>query len=98
MAGITESSRKSLIKIVATGGTIANTREGRIPIQQVITDIRKSFPETVELLDSVHFEVLDLIRVGSERFTSKDFLDVARAVNHAAQEPEVVGVIVTHWA
>lgn len=95
MAGITESSRKSLIKIVATGGTIANTRDGRIPIQQVITDIRKSFPETVESLDSVHFEVLDLIRVGSDRFTSKDFLDVARAVNHAAQEPEVVGVIVT---
>ncbi|MBI2985555.1 MAG: hypothetical protein HYY45_02190 [Deltaproteobacteria bacterium] len=61
MASITESSRKSLIKIVATGGTIANTREGRIPIQQVITDIRKSFPETVELLDSVHFEVLDLV-------------------------------------
>ena len=81
---------------MATGGTIANTLDGRIPIQQTISDIRKNFPETVELLDSVRIEVTDLIRTGSSRFTSKEFLNVARTVNKTIQDPEVRGVIVTH--
>lgn len=88
-------SRKPRIKLIATGGTIANTGAGRVPIQQVIEDIRKNFPETVELLDSVSFEVVDLIRVGSEIFTSKEFLEIAQTVNKVAQEPDVKGVIVT---
>ena len=62
-----QEQTKPVIKIVATGGTIANTLDGRIPIQQVIADIRKNFTETHELLDSVHFEVIDLIRVGRAR-------------------------------
>ncbi len=89
------SSQKLLIKIVATGGTIANTLEGRISFQQLIGDIRKNFGETVEHLDSVFFDVIDLIRVGSEAFTSKEFLDIARTVNDAARDPEVTGVIIT---
>ena len=40
-------------------------------------------------------EVIDLIRVGSEVFTSKDFLDIARAVHEAAQDTQATGVIVT---
>ncbi len=90
-----QEQTKPLIKIVATGGTIANTLDGRIPIQQTIADIRKNFRETRELLDSVRLEVIDLIRVGSSRFTSKEFLDIARTVNKVIQEPEVKGVIVT---
>ncbi len=89
------NSQKPLIKIVATGGTITNTLEGRISIQQFIGDIRKNFSETVEHFDSVFFDVIDLIRVGSEAFTSKEFLDIARTVNDAARDPEVTGVIVT---
>jgi L-asparaginase len=87
--------QKPLIKIVATGGTIANTRAGRIPVQQVIDEIRDRYPETVEVLDRVRLEVIDLIRVGSEVFTSKEFLDIARTVNSAAQDPKVAGIIVT---
>ncbi len=90
-----QDQSKPLIKVVATGGTIANTLDGRIPIQQTISDIRKNFPETVELLDSVRLEVTDLIRTGSSRFTSKEFVDVARTVNEIIQDPEVKGVIVT---
>jgi len=90
-----QDQTKPLIKIVATGGTIANTLAGRIPIQQTIADIRKNFPETLKLLDSVKLEVIDLIRVGSGSFTSKEFLDIARTVNRVIQEPEVKGVIVT---
>ncbi len=91
-----QEQSKPLIKIVATGGTISNTLDGRIPIQQTISDIRKNFPETLEFLDSVRIEVVDIIRLGSSRFTSKEFLGIARAVNKAIQESEVKGVIVTH--
>ena len=91
-----QEETKPVIKIVATGGTIANTRDGRIPIQQVIADIRGNFPETLELLDSVKFEIIDLLRVASQDFSSKDFLEIARTVNKVIQEPGVKGVIVTH--
>ena len=94
-AAFGQEPTKPLIKIVATGGTIANTLDGRIPIQQTIADIRKNFRETRELLDSVRLEVIDLIRVSSSRFTSKEFLNISRTVNKVIQEPEVKGVIIT---
>jgi L-asparaginase type II len=86
---------RPLVKIVATGGTIANTRAGRIPVQQVIEEIRDRYPETAAVFDRVRLEVIDLIRVGSELFTSKEFLDIARTVNSAAQDFKVAGIIVT---
>ena len=90
-----QEQTKPVIHIVATGGTIANTLDGRIPIQQVIADIRKNFPETHKLLDSVNFEVTDLIRVGSGQLTGGNFLQIARTVNRVIQDPGVKGVIVT---
>jgi L-asparaginase len=87
--------QKPVIKLVATGGTIANTRAGRIPVERVIEEIRERYPETVEVLDRVRLEVIDLIRVGSEVFTSREFLDIARTVHQAAQDPKVSGIIVT---
>lgn len=91
-----DSATKPVIKIVSTGGTIANTRDGRIPIQQVIADIRKNFPETVGLLDSVTLEATEVVRVGSHELSSRDFLEIARTVNRLAQDPRATGVIVTH--
>ena len=91
-----QEDSKPLIKIVATGGTIANTLDGRIPIQQTIADIYKNFPETRELLDSVRIEIDDIIRLGSSRFTSKEFLNIARTVSEAVKIPDIKGVIVTH--
>ena len=76
-----QEQTKPVIKIVATGGTIANTWSGRIPFQQTIADIEKNFPETLELLDSVKFEVIDLLRIGSQDFSSQDFLNIVRTVN-----------------
>ena len=35
-----QGQSKPVIQLVATGGTITNTRGGRIPIQQTIADIR----------------------------------------------------------
>jgi len=86
---------KPVIHIVATGGTIANTRAGRISIEQTIADIRKDFPETRTLLDSVEFAITDLIRIGSHDFSSREFLNIARTVNQVIKDPGVKGVIVT---
>ena len=82
---------KPVIQLVATGGTIANTRGGRIPIQQTIADIRKNFPETVRLLERVEFEVTDLLRIGSQDFMSHDFLSIARTVNEVIDKPRRKG-------
>lgn len=90
-----QEQQKPVIKIIATGGTIANTGSGRIPFQQVIAEIEKNFPETLELLDSVEFEVIDLLRIGSQDFSSQDFLNIVRTVNKVIDEPGVKGVIVT---
>ena len=71
---VSGQGQKPVIQLVATGGTIANTRHGRIPIQQTIADIRKNFPETVKLLDRVEFEVADLLRSGNDRVRRRDLL------------------------
>ncbi|MBI2821746.1 MAG: hypothetical protein HYX74_05930, partial [Acidobacteria bacterium] len=66
---------KPLIKVVATGGTIAHLADdSRIPFEEVIAHIRQNFPETHKLLDSVHIEVDNTIRVGSSSMTGQDVL------------------------
>lgn len=85
-----------VIAIVATGGTITSTRGGQVPIEQVIADIRDRYPEARELLDRVTFEVTAPFRGSSRALSSADFLKIARVVNRAAEDPRVVGVIVTH--
>jgi len=91
-----QDTAKPVIKIVATGGTIANQLDGRVPFEKVIADIRKNFPETHKLLDSVRFDIVDILRVGSSSLSGENFLEIARTVNRVIQEPGVRGVIVTH--
>lgn len=93
--GLEQEQAKPLIKVVVRGGTITNTLDGGIPLQQVIADIRKNFPETHRLLDGVSLEVVDLMRPGSGKATGQDFLETARTVNGVIQERAVKGVIVT---
>ena len=90
-----QNHAKPVIKIIATGGTIANTLAGPVSIQQILADIRKNFPETQQMLDRIEFEVSDLIRMGSQDFSSREFLNIARTVNEVIDDPGVKGVIVT---
>ena len=95
-AGFSQQGTKPIVKIVATGGTIANQPDGRVAIDKVIADIRRNFPETHALLDSVDLQVEDILRVGSSSLSGANFLEIARTVNRVIQEPGVRGVIVTH--
>ena len=78
-----------LIKIISTGGTIANTGQGLIGIDEVIKDI----PQARAMAD---FEVVEATRVRSGQMRLAQWFDVARAASAAAEDPRVDGIIVTH--
>jgi len=78
-----------LIKIIATGGTIANTSHGLISIDELLRDI----PQARGMAD---FEVIEAARVRSGSLQLAHWLDIARAAYAAAEDPRVSGIIVTH--
>src|SRR5262245_37749426 len=78
-----------LIKVIATGGTIANTGQGLIGIDDVLRDI----PQARELAD---FEVVEATRVRSGSIRLQHWLDVARAAAEAADDPRIDAIIITH--
>src|SRR5712664_515473 len=79
-----------LVKVVATGGTIANTPSGRLHAGEVV--------EAIPALRKVaRLEVEEVIRVGSSSITVENWLTLARRINEIfSKEPEVKGVVVTH--
>ena len=78
-----------LIKIVATGGTIANTPSGRLHAGEVAEAIP-------QLKKVARLEVEEVMRVGSSAITLEQWLTLARRINEIfAREPEVKGVVVT---
>jgi L-asparaginase len=78
-----------LIKIIATGGTIANTSHGLIAFDEVLKDI----PQAKAMAD---FEVVEATRVRSGQLRLAQWFDIARAVSAAAEDSRVAGIIVTH--
>src|SRR5215213_5614875 len=78
-----------LVRIISTGGTIANTSHGLIAIDQVLGDI----PHAKTMAD---FEVIEATRVRSGQMRLTQWLDIARAATAAAEDARVDGIIVTH--
>jgi len=78
-----------LVRIISTGGTIANTGHGLIAIDQVLGDI----PQAKTMAD---FEVIEATRVRSGQMRLAQWLDIARAASAAAEDARVDGIIVTH--
>jgi L-asparaginase len=79
-----------LIKVVATGGTIANTPSGRLHAGEVADAI----PAVKKV---ARLEVEEVIRVGSSAISVENWLTLARRINDIqAREPEVKGIVVTH--
>lgn len=80
---------KPIVKILATGGTIANTPDGRVAVEAIL----EALPEVGDLAE---FRVEDITRVGSSTLTWQEFIDTAKALERSiASEPEVDGYIVT---
>lgn len=78
-----------LVHVVATGGTIANTSGGRVPIEEVMADIRG-------VSELARFRVTHTSLVGSSELRPPDWITVGRAVAAAAGDDDVSGVVVTH--
>jgi len=79
-----------LVKVVATGGTIANTPSGRLNAAEVAEAIP-------QLKKVARLEVEEVIRVGSSGITLENWLTLSRRINDIfARESEVKGVVVTH--
>jgi L-asparaginase len=83
------------IEIVATGGTIANTVDGRVSIEQVLDDIRRWYPAG-DPAQHARLAVTDVLRAGAESFTPSEWLTISRAVSDRLADPAVDGVVVTH--
>ena len=80
---------RPVVKIVATGGTIANTPDGRISVEQIITEL----PEVESIAD---LRVEDVTRLGSSELTFQELIDTAKAIERTfAEEPEVDAIVVT---
>ena len=90
-AGVVGAQEKlPLVKVVATGGTIANTPSGRLHAGEVAEAIP-------QLKRVARLEVEEVIRVGSSSIKVENWLTLARRINEIlAKEPEVRGVVVTH--
>src|SRR5262250_1002341 len=78
-----------LIKIIATGGTIANTGHGLIAFDEVLKDI----PQARAM---ANFEITEATRVRSGSIHLAHWLDIARAAADAAEDSRVDAIIVTH--
>lgn len=83
------------VTVVATGGTIANTLEGRLPVEQVIRDISARQPDVAAHLSS-GIVVRDVLREGAETFTPQEWLVIGQAVQEEVDDAAVQGVVVTH--
>jgi L-asparaginase len=78
-----------IIKIFATGGTIANTPDGRLAVEAII----QALPEVEKI---ARLRVEDITRVGSSNLTWKEFIDTAKAIERTiANEKDVDGFLVT---
>ena len=86
----TAHAQLPLVKVVATGGTIANTPSGRLNAAEVADAIP-------QLKKVARLEVEEVFRVGSSSITVENWLTLARRINDIlARESEVKGVVVTH--
>ena len=78
------------IKVLATGGTIANTPSGRLHAGEVV----EAIPQLKEV---ARLEVEELMRVGSSAITVANWLALAKRINEIlAKDEGVKAVVVTH--
>ena len=78
-----------LVKVLATGGTIANTPSGRLHAGEVADAIP-------ELRKVARLEIEELVRVASSAITVENWLALARRSAEVVEDAGVKGIVVTH--
>jgi len=96
------NASKPLVKIIATGGSIAGVGPDRLDyilypeLGEHIT-IDQSLARIPEVSDIARIEAEDLISVGSTAIGGPEWLSLANRINRTfREEPEVAGLVVTH--
>ena len=81
---------KPLVKIIATGGTIANSADGRMSVETVLSQLP-------QLAKVANIEVYDYIRIGSSEISIQNWIDIAKVIMQQLQaNPDIAGIVVTH--
>ena len=87
---VLSQNQPPLIKVIATGGTIANTPDGQLSGEaytQAIPEIKKY----------ARLEVVDLMNVASPSIGPEEWLKIGKTINHIlSKEEQAKGIIVTH--
>jgi L-asparaginase/Glu-tRNA(Gln) amidotransferase subunit D len=83
------------IAVVSTGGTIANTPDGRLSIDDVIDTIETRHPAVV-IRDRFELVVEEVEREAAEAFTPQTWLGIAAAVQRWSDRDDIDAVLVTH--
>jgi len=79
-----------LVKVVATGGTIANTPSGRLHAGEVAEAIP-------QLKKVARLEVEEIFRVGSSSISVEQWIMLAKRLNEiVARQGDIKGIVVTH--
>jgi L-asparaginase len=85
------SGADTCVAILACGGTIQNTANGRIAVEEVLENVPASVRAGIPKI-----EVHDLFRVGSEDLEPSDWLAIARSISGLAERADIGGIVVTH--
>lgn len=81
---------KPRVTIIATGGTIANSPDGRMAVDTVLRQV----PGIDEIAT---IKVRDYIRVGSSEITVQNWIDIAQVIMGELEESQQVdGIVITH--
>src|SRR5688572_1197481 len=85
-----DAGDKPLVKIIATGGTIANSTDGRLSVETVLSQIP-------QLAAVAEIEVYDYVRIGSASITIQNWIDLAKVImDQFNSNPSTDGIVVTH--
>ena len=86
---MTREKQLPLVKVIATGGTIANTPSGRLhagEVAEVIPDLKQV----------ARLEIEEIFRVGSSDITPDRWLVIVKRINELASDKNIQGFVVTH--
>lgn len=84
------AGHKPHIRIIATGGTIANSPDGRMGVDTVLEQV----PGIAEFAD---IEIRDYVRIGSSEITIQNWIDIANVImEELRNHPDTDGIVVTH--
>lgn len=90
LANAEDHADKPRIRIIATGGTIANSPDGRMAVETVLEQV-----PAVEAFADI--AVRDYIRVGSSEITVQNWIDLAQVIaEELERHPDTDGIVVTH--